>query len=207
MASKADRMYFQNLAGAAEYCCKAADHLVECMTAYDPSKIDEMLLKMHEIEHSADLKKHEMTEALAHAFVTPFDREDLAALSQNIDDVADKLEEVMQRFYVDEITEITEDCVRFSKLLVQCCCLMRDVVADLENFKKSGRLRAAAIRVGDAEEECDKLYLEVSRKVRTQFSDPMDIIAWRTIYDCMEECADACSHVADMVETVVMKNT
>ena len=207
MANKADRVYYENFIEAADYCYQAADYLAKCLMDYHPEEVKNMLDKMHDIEHAADGKKHEMSAALAKAFVTPIDREDLAALSQEIDDVTDKVEEIMQRFYVDEIQTVTEDCITFAHKLTVCCSLMRDMIADLKNFKKPDRLRKLAIAVGDAEEECDDFYLDVTLKTRRQFTDAMDIITWRAIYDQMEECADACAHVADMVETIVMKNT
>lgn len=207
MANKSDRIYYENLIGAAEYCCCAADYLVECLSTYDHSKIHTMMERMHGIEHSADKKKHEMSELLAKAFVTPLDREDLAELSHYIDDVADIIEEVLQRFYVDEVQTILPGSVEFAKEIAGCCKLMKEMLVELENFKKPQRLHTCTIRVSDAEEECDQLYLEAILQVRHQFKDPMDIITWRTIYNLMESCADACSHVADAVETIVMKNT
>ena len=34
---------------------------------------------------------------------------------------------------------------------------------------------------------------------------PLDIIAWREIYTYLEKCADTGEHIADVVESVVMK--
>ena len=45
------------------------------------------------------------------------------------------------------------------------------------------------------------------RKIRTHTNDVLEIISWREIYEKMEDCADACEHVGDCVDTVVMKNT
>ena len=45
------------------------------------------------------------------------------------------------------------------------------------------------------------------RKLHTECSDPLHIIVWREIYIYLERCADACEHVADTVESVVMKNS
>lgn len=45
------------------------------------------------------------------------------------------------------------------------------------------------------------------RKLYTESKDPIHIIAWREIYIYLERCADACEHVADVVESVVMKNS
>ena len=95
--AKADRLYFENLIAAAEHSCEAANYLVSCMTQYNPDGLKEMLKEMHKYEHAGDTKKHEMEAALAKAFVTPIDREDLALISQNIDEVSDALEEVLQR--------------------------------------------------------------------------------------------------------------
>ncbi len=103
--AKGDKFYFENFVANAEFAKKAASYLVECLENYDAKKIEEMLAKMHEIEHSADLKKHEMREALAKAFVTPIDREDLDMLSHQLDDITDLIEEVLQKFYIYDVKE------------------------------------------------------------------------------------------------------
>ncbi|MBR2949329.1 MAG: DUF47 family protein [Lachnospiraceae bacterium] len=162
---------------------------------------------MHTYEHDADTKKHEMTKALAKAFVTPIDREDLAVISQNIDEVCDCIEEVLQRFYVDQIQIITPEAIKFAERIVSCCVLMRDMLVELANFKKPQKLHSMIIELSHMEEICDKLYLEATLRVREHCSDVLDIISWREIYDRMESCADACEHVGDSIEMIVMKNT
>lgn len=82
MASKQDEFFFQNLIAAAESSCKAAEYLVECLKNYDYGNIEGMLEKMHTFEQAGDIKKHEMSAALAKAFVTPVDREDLALIAK-----------------------------------------------------------------------------------------------------------------------------
>ncbi len=207
MANKADRFYFENFIEAGEHACRAAAFLASYLKSYDPDQIEAALKSVHEIEHAGDLKKHEMTAALAKAFVTPVDREDLALISQNIDDVTDSIEEVLQRFYVDGIKTVLPEAVTFAEKLVSCCDLMKQMVQEFANFKKPARLRQMIIDLNHAEEECDVLYLKAVLAVRTHCTDVLDILFWREIYDCMESCADACEHVGDCIETVVMKNT
>lgn len=108
MASKADKFYFNNFLSATECCVEAAKYLEECLNNYDVNKLKEMIVKMHGFEHKADEVHHEMSAALAKAFVTPLDREDIAEISANIDEVADTIEEVLQRLYVDEVEAIPE---------------------------------------------------------------------------------------------------
>ncbi len=207
MANKADRFYFQNFVEAADCCCKAADYLVECLNNYDPKRIKFMLDSMHTFEHMADIKKHEMSSALAKAFVTPLDREDLAELSQNIDEAVDCIEEVLQRFYVNQIQTVHPDAIVFAEKIAGCAQLMKSLLENFENFKRNDGLQKMIIDLNHTEEECDAFYLEATVKLREQCKDVLEIISWREIYDYMENCADACEHVADSVETVVMKNT
>jgi uncharacterized protein Yka (UPF0111/DUF47 family) len=49
--------------------------------------------------------------------------------------------------------------------------------------------------------------MSAMRAIRTHCDDPLEVVSWREIYDKLENCADACEHVGDCVETVVMKNT
>lgn len=207
MMSKADRFYYENFVLAAEEAHKAAVYLVECLSDYKPDKIGQMLEKMHEYEHAGDTKKHEMSAALARAFVTPLEREDIALISQNIDEVSDRIEEVMQRFYVDRIEKVTPEAVAFAQKIVECCTMMKNMLTELPNFKKPAKLHDMIVALNALEEECDRMYLDATRKVKDEFDDVFDIICWREIYDKMERCADACEHVGDCVETIVMKNT
>ncbi len=207
MASKADRFYFENFIGAANCCCQAANYLRECLNHYDYKNMEQMLHKMHSFEHNADIKKHEMGEALARAFVTPIDREDLAQISYNIDEVADCIEEVLQRFYVDEITYVVPEAVEFADHIVKCCEMMKTMLGELENFRKPTKLRQMIIELNNEEEACDRLYLKATLKSRSYSENVLDIISWREIFDHMERCADACEHVGDSIDTIVMKNT
>ena len=204
--AKSDRFYFENYAAAADCCSKAAAYLQECLQNYDYANIKTMLENMHAIEHEADGVKHEMTAALAKAFVTPMEREDMAQISANIDEVADFIEEVIQRMYVNRIQTIMPEAVEFAGKIVECCEMMKEMLAELVNFKKPKKLHEMIIALSHKEEECDQLYLEATLKA-ANFSDNMlTVMFWRDILDRLEKCADACEHVGDNIETIVMKN-
>ena len=207
MSKKSDAFYFDNLISVSKICGEAADYLVECLTHYDVTKIEERLQIMHGFEHSADIKKHEMSEALSKAFITPFEREDLAEISHNLDEVADCIEEVLQRFYLDAPESVTDECIQVAQKIALCCQRLIDMFAELHNFKKPKQLKEYIIQISDIEEECDQIYLRAYKDIRTQTDDILSIVAWRKIYDHLESCADACEHVADAVDLIVMKNT
>ena len=140
MANKTNRFYFDNFIAAADCACRAADYLVTCLSNYQAENILSMIESLHAIEHEADGIKHEMSRELARAFVTPIDREDLAMLSQNIDEVTDKIEEVLQCFYIDRITTVQPDAIEFAKKIAASCRLMKEMLEEFDNFNKSKTL-------------------------------------------------------------------
>lgn len=205
--AKGDKFYYENFAACTALSKKAASYLVECLENYDASKVEDMLAQMHSIEHSADMKKHEMNEALAKAFVTPVDREDLDMLSQNLDNVIDIIEEIMQKFYIYDIQKIDPPAVEFAKNVVRSCELLCDMMAEFENFKRSKKIHSLIIALNDVEEECDKLYMTSMRALTQSENDVLTVVSWRKIYEAFEDCADACEHVSECVGSVIMKNT
>ena len=205
--AKGDKFYFENFSACATLAKNAANYLVECLENYDANKIEEMIEKMHTFEHSADIKKHEMNETLAKAFVTPVDREDLDMLSQQLDNVCDTIEEVLQKFYIYNIKTMEPAAIEFAKHLVRSCEMLVQIMDEFENFKKSKTMRNLIIACNDVEEECDKLYLATMHNLTKNSTDVLTTMSWYKIFDCLEACADACEHVSECVGSIIMKNT
>ena len=205
--AKGDKFYFDNFVASTTLAKEAAQYLVSCLEHFNPDELQNMLTQMHAIENQADEKKHEMREALAKAFVTPVDREDLDMLSHQLDDVTDKIEEVLQMFYINNIQAMEPAAVEFAKNIVNACQMLCELMAEFENFKRSKQIKSLIIALNDVEEDCDKLYLKSMRDLSVNCRDALLTLAWRDIYEHLEACADACEHVSECVETVIMKNT
>lgn len=205
--AKGDKFYFENFSQCTELLKKAADYLVKCLENYNAADIERMISEIHEIENSADKMRHEMGDALAKAFVTPVDREDLDILSHAIDDVADNIEDIVQKLYINNIQEINPSAILFAHNIVKACDLLCVLMGEFENFKKSKKIQELIIKLNDIEEECDKLYLHSMRDLMKNAQDILTTISWREIFDCFEACIDSCENVSECVGSVIMKNT
>ena len=205
--AKGDKFYFENFKECARLSKEAAKYLVECLENYNLDNIEEMIEKMHVFEHSADIKKHEMNETLAKAFVTPVDREDLDMLSQQLDDVADMIEEILQKFYIYNIKEIEPAAIEFARHLIKSCEMLEEIMGEFENFKRSKTMHGLIVACNDVEEDCDKLYLKTMHDLTKNATDALLATSWYKIYDGFEMCIDACEHVSECVGSIIMKNT
>ena len=207
MAKKQDAYYFETFTACPDDACKAAQLLDRSMREFDPAQIKETLDEMHNIEHAADDKKHELLNVLAKAFITPIEREDIILLSQNIDEVTDKIEDVLLRVYCNNVQKIRPEALELSRLVIRCCEEAKIMAQEFADFKRSKKIQEHIIQINTLEEEADQLFIDSMRDLHTTCTDPIQIIVWRELYIYLEKCVDACEHVADIVESVVMKNS
>ncbi len=207
MAKKQDAFYFNTFVEAVDCACRASVILDETLRNFDPNKLPKQMEVIHQVEHEADCKKHALMEALAKAFITPIEREDIMLLSQNIDEVVDKIEDVLIRLYCNNVLSIRIDALQTSALIVKCCALVRELMVEFADFKHSKNLRKLIIEINTLEEEADKLFIADIRDLHVHSTDPMEVFCWHELYRYLEHCMDACEHVADIVESVIMKNS
>lgn len=207
MSKKQDSYYFENFSACVACACEAAHYLEDALKNFDPERLHAMLDDLHRVEHSADEKKHELSNVLAKAFITPIEREDILLMSQSIDEITDKIEDVMLRLYCNNVQTIRADAIELGAVLIKCCEELRLLVGEFADFRKSKKLREYIVHINTMEEQADHLFIESMRRLHTTSKDPLEIICWREIYIYLEKCADACEHVADAVESVIMKNS
>lgn len=207
MARKKDSFYFDSFVECAKLSSKAARLLADIMRSYDPDAIKQHIDEMHAIEQAADEHKHEVLDALVTAFVTPIEREDIAALSDYLDTVVDRIEGVLLRLYFDNIRTIRPDALPLVEKIERACDEMGTLLAELPQFKRSKTLREHVIAINSIEEEADSLYIEAMRTLHTSCEDPMEVFTWHEVYTFLEYCVDSVEHVADTVSSIVMKNS
>ena len=207
MSKKQDSYYYNNFISCAEYSCKGVHLLKEILTHFNPQEISRRLDEIHEIERMADDKKHELTDNLAKAFITPIERDHIVELTHHIYDVTDKVEEVLIRVYINNVQKIPQEALQLLDVVCQCCEEVQNLLKEFADFRHSNKITQKIIAINTLEEEADSLYISNMRKLHTEGNDVLYIIAWTEIFNYFEKCADACEHVADTVGSIVMKNS
>ena len=207
MAKKGDRYYFDNFVACVKCSQRAATLLGETLKNYSKEDMGKKREQIHEIEHEADRKKHELMNMLNKAFITPIEREDIVSLAQNLDDITDTIEDVFLRIYICNVDAIKENAIAMTDLVISACEALKVAMEEFPEFRKSTKLKEYLIRINDLEEKGDELYIEGMRALHTDGEDALTVIAWRDIYSYLERCMDACEHAADIVEAVIMKNS
>ena len=137
MARQKDTFYFDGFRRSADYACQAAKLLSEVMHDFNPGQLRERMDSMHAIEKSADEVRHDMMDELVTAFITPFDREDIDELGHVLDDVTDSIEGVLNRMYYDNVTDMRDDAVQMSDMVVRATEIAMSPVPGAKSSKRT----------------------------------------------------------------------
>jgi len=139
------------------------------------------------------------------SFVTPFDREDIYALTKEIDDIVDSLEEVANRFLIFEVKEMRREAVAMADIIMQSIRELKNLFDHFSEIKKSDYIMEKIIEVNRLENEGDVIYRRALHSLFKLEKDPIELVKWKHIYEQLEASLDSCENVANLVEGVVMK--
>lgn len=199
--------YFDAFAHLSHYSYDLAVSLHNTLTNFDPNQITAKVKEAHQIEHEADNAKHDIMNRLVKEFLPPIEREDITSLTQEIDDVTDSVEDVL--IYIDmfNIQTIRPEILKFTALIVSCCKAMDEALSDFKNFKNSKKLREKIIEINHLEEDGDAIYVSMVRDLFHTSKDPVELLCWSEVLHRLEKCCDNCEDVANIIESIVMKNS
>lgn len=204
---KEDNNYFTMLDELVGYSLEAAQNLYSTLNAFDASKLPQTTAYLHNIEHTADIKKHDMMEKLLKEFITPIDNGDILQLAQEIDDVTDNIEEVLNSIHMYNVTVLRGEAVPFAENIVKCVETLKKASGEFGNFRKSTTLKEYIVEINRLEEVGDRIYTDAMHRLFRDTSNGAELLIWKDLFDSLENCCDSCEHVADVIESVVMKNT
>lgn len=199
-----DTKYFDLLADLAQHLVRGSSLLAELLGA-DKAGREKLAEEMHEVEHLADDATHSIMRRLNQTFVTPFDREDISGLASALDDCMDEMDEaadLIVLYKVDSLPDRVSDQVQ---VLQRCAELTADAMPRLRSMDK---LADYWVEVNRLENQADKLHRKLIAQLFDDLAnDPVQLMKLKEIVEVLENAADSFEKVANMVETIALKES
>lgn len=158
------------------------------------------------VENEADAVAHRIFTTLNHTFVTPFDREDIQLLALRMDDVIDLVEKAAARMAIYALTTPPPTAAEMTDVLSRAFAHVAEAVDLLSSFRNRERIFQHCIEINRLENRCDQM---LRGALQTLFADPSDalyVIKAKDVYESLEEAVDRCEDLANIIETIVIKN-
>lgn len=198
-----DTSFFDLLAASAAHLVTGANLLAELLGADRPTR--KVLAKqMSDAEHLADEATHQIMRRLNQTFVTPFDRDDIYGLASALDDCMDFMEEAADLIVLYKIDELPPRVADQVQVLQRSAELTAEAMPRLRSMEN---LAEYWVEVNRLENQADKTHRKLLAQMFDEITDPILLMKLKEVVEKLEDAADAFEKVANMVETIALKES
>lgn len=181
---------------------KSVNTLVELLNDY--GKLQELSTKVEDLEHEGDKITHYVYVLIDKTFVTPLDKEDISALTGEIDQIIDYTDRFIGTLILFDIKEPTLYMKELAKMLLSSSQEIYFLVKKLRGFKNSNELIEHCHNISQYEHEADVIFrTAIADLFKT--NDAIHIIKMKEVYEILEGAHDRCADVADVFEDIALK--
>jgi uncharacterized protein Yka (UPF0111/DUF47 family) len=160
--------------------------------------------RLRDLEHRCDDVTREIYELINRTFVAPMEQEDILTLAGALDDIVDLAEEVSDKLVLYRVTQVTEPARALGECLDRAGLEIARALEDLDGFEGMDEHRIELHRL---ENEGDVIHREALGHLFSENHTPAtELVKWKDLYDLLEETMDECEHVANVLNTIAIKN-
>jgi len=189
---------------AAENLVAAAKELDDLLKNYQ--NVTVKVKHIAELEHEGDSITHGIMEKLHSTFVTPLDREDIAQLTNKLDDMLDLIEAGANAMLLYNVSAPTECSQHVSSIIVEMAERLNKAMPMLKQKKLMKQILVECVEINRLENEADQHFREaITELFAATKPDPNETIKWREIYEILEAATDIGEDAANALEGIVLK--
>jgi len=170
-------------------------------------KRHELQKKIADLEHVGDEITHQIFTELSTNFITPFDREDISYLASSLDDIVDYIHGSAKRLDTYKITETSSSMKKLSEIIEHSAKEIHVAVSNMKDMNNAVRIREAIVRINSLENHADDIFDNAVAELFENEKDAIRIMKVKEILANMETATDKCEDVANVIETIMVKNS
>jgi len=192
--------FFTLFVRQAENVAAGAQALVEMVSKFEHQA--EKARRIKDIEHAGDTITHDLITRLNQTFITPFDREDIHELCSKVDDVLDLTDAAAGRMVLYRVKEVRPGLLELAQILENAT---QEILRAVRVLGKQNHILSHCIEINRLENEGDRVCHALIARLFEEEKDPVEIIKWKEIIEAIENAVDKCEDVANVIESVTLK--
>jgi hypothetical protein len=197
-----DNTFFDMFAQMSDNLIAGARAMVDLFADY--RDVETKVSEIRRIERTGDEMTHAVLTKLNQTFITPFDREDIHQLASSLDDVLDFLNAAGARILMYRITNPPPVALDLSRLIL---LQAQELSRALPLLRKNGDILTHCVEINRIENEADVISRAAIGQLFDQEKDPITLIKNKELIEFLESATDRAEDVANVLETVVLKNS
>ena len=159
------------------------------------------------LERKADQITHSTLEQLHTSFITPFDRDEIHQLINQMDDILDIIQDVAESVSLYDIHKVPLDIVNLADVTDHCCATVEAAVKLLHSMQNAPEILKRCHQIDDLESDADRMLRESMSKLFREEPNVLQVVKLKEIYALLEAVSDRCKDVASTIEAIVLENS
>ena len=156
--------------------------------------------------HRGHVLTRQILRGLDESFITPFDREDIYQLANELYRVIDRVANTAERIVLYNMTEIHPSLQGQCKTLTSMVKELQTAIGQLRQGNGKTAERLALDELGRLEEESRRERARFLSSLYASSPDPLEVMKKREIHDLLMDAIGACDHLGRTIESVLLKN-
>jgi len=184
-------------------CARRLRELLEDFPDGDRQPIDDKVARVTDCERLGDEITRKILRRLNSSFVTPFDREDIHALTEELDDVVDEMQAAADLLVLHNVEKALPEVKELGDILVEAA---ETNVILIRKLPKLRGLEEELEAIDQLESAADKAY---RRSVAHLFSGEykaFNVLKWKDVVEAIEASVNAIENISDIVESIALKH-
>lgn len=188
---------------------EAASNIAECTRRLcklvtDFTDVREKLEQLMESEQHGDEITRKILLRLNSSFVTPFDREDIHALTEHLDDVVDDVLAVGDLMVLHNVGEPMPEISEMADILRAAAEANEALVRKLPTFKG---ITENLDEIDRLESQADAAYRKAVARLFSGDYEAFEVLRWKDVVEALEAAVNAIERVSDTVESIALKHS
>ncbi|MDD2287040.1 MAG: DUF47 family protein [Paludibacter sp.] len=179
---------------------------LELIFSSSKDQIKDCCHRIKDEEVKGDKITGRISRALNDTFITPFDREDIHALSDRMDDVIDTINRSAQKIMLYEPNILPKYMERMAVIIKQSTHEIRQAINELPNLRKNDKnIRQYCKQIKTWEREADVIYDEGIIRIFHEKMNTVELIKMKEILFELEMSVNKINQTGKFLKTIVVK--
>lgn len=200
-----DRKFFPLFNDAADNLVLASELLIKLVRERDLTQRLEYMKQIKDVEHIGDDITRSLLTELNGTFITPFDREDIHELINNMDDVVDYIHAASKRIHFYKVSNFPEEFVQIADRIHSANKEIQNVLRSVRSVNDFKNHVLSCEKISEYESEVDDIYQEYLSELFDTEINAIDLIKKRDILTTLEKAIDKCDDVGNIFSSLIVK--
>ena len=201
-----DKRFFPLYIEAAENIVEAADLLIALTEEVDNDARREISVRIKEHETKGDKITDTIIDELLKAFVTPFDRDDIHQLAQDVDVFLDSIRDSGKKIVLFQPKDADPGFKEMALAIRRDAGLLLDITRRFENMRdKIGEIDSLCDQMIEIEHSADNIYSDYMSALFHDEKDAIELVKKKNIIQTLEDTCDLGKDISDTVRNILVK--